>query len=251
MFYLSKILPIFVLPTGVTILLVAAGLILRRAGLAWAGVVVLFLAATPFVSGKAMRAAEGWQVRQAVASAPSAQAIVVLSHGRMQPPGAAGVSEWVDADRFYGGIDLYKAGKAPLLIFTGGWSPWRPDAEPEGDVLIRYALDLGIPREKMLTTAKVSNTDEEAKAVATLLAKHSLRGSRILLVTSAFHMRRAEMIFASAGLDPAPFPVDFKASESNSLSILGFLPNADSLGRTETALRELYGVVFYRLILGR
>jgi uncharacterized SAM-binding protein YcdF (DUF218 family) len=249
-FYLSKILPIFVLPTGVTILLVAAGLILRRAALCWAGVAVLFLAATPFVSGKAMRAAEGWQVRQTVSTAPSAHAIVVLSHGRIQPPGQAGISEWVDADRFYGGVDLYKAGKAPLLIFTGGWSPWQPDAEPEGDVLIRYALDLGIPREKMLATAKVSNTEEEARAVAAMLAKRPGGGSRILLVTSAFHMRRAQMVFVHAGLDAVPFPVDFNAPSGNSLSLLGFLPNAQSLSRTETALREFYGLLYYRLILG-
>lgn len=237
------------MPTGITILLVIAGLILRRAALCWGGVLLLWLAATPFVSGNAMRAAEGWQVRQPVSASAKAQAIIVLSHGRIQPPGDPKASEWVDADRFYGGIHLYKASKAPLLVFTGGWVPWQPDAEPEGDVLIRYATDLGVPRGSMLTTPKASNTDEESRAVAALLAKQLKSANRpqILLVTSAFHMRRAQMLFRRAGMDVLPFPVDFRVPAGSGVSALDFVPNAASLSQTETALRELYGIAFYSL----
>lgn len=238
------ILPLFLLPTGITILLVVAGLILRRAALCWTGIVLLSLAGTPFVSGEAMRAAEGWQVRQPVSEAPTAHAIVVLSHGRVLPPG--------NADRFYGGIELFKAGKAPVLIFTGGWVPWQPNAESEGEVLMRYAADLGIPRDRMRTTAKVSNTEEESRAVAALIAKHMGTGAspRVLLVTSAFHMRRAQMLFARAGIEPVPFPVDFKVPARNAFTPLDLLPNAHSLSQSETALRELYGLAFYRLFRG-
>ena len=52
------------------------------------------------------RAAEGWQTRKAISTVPVAQAIVVLSAGRVQPPGAPDVSEWGDADRFYGGVQF-------------------------------------------------------------------------------------------------------------------------------------------------
>jgi hypothetical protein len=33
------------------------------------------------------------------------------------------MSEWTDGDRFWGGIALYQAGKATVLVFTGGKSP--------------------------------------------------------------------------------------------------------------------------------
>lgn len=87
----------------------------------------------------------------------------------MLAPGDPSVSEWNDADRFFGGIELYRAGKAPLVIFTDGWVPWRPAAEPEGRVLIRYAKDLGVPPEDLLTTDKVVNTEEEAAAIVAAL----------------------------------------------------------------------------------
>ena len=61
MIYLHKILPVFVLPIGITLLLVLAGLRLHRRSLTWSGVAVLWLSSTPFISALAVRAAEGWQ----------------------------------------------------------------------------------------------------------------------------------------------------------------------------------------------
>jgi hypothetical protein len=49
--------------------------------------------------------------------------VSVLSEGRLVAPGNAAVSEWKDADRFFGGVELFKAGKSPLLVFTGGAAP--------------------------------------------------------------------------------------------------------------------------------
>jgi uncharacterized SAM-binding protein YcdF (DUF218 family) len=249
--YLHKILPIFLLPTGITLILVAAGLLLRWRVLCWTGLAVLWLASTPLVGGMTMRAVEGGQVRQPAVAAPQGDAIVVLSGGRMLAPGKDGISEWTDADRFYGAVELYKSGKAPLLVFTGGWAPWQPDAWPEGDVLIAHATSLGIPRDRLLTTGKVLNTREEADAVARLLAQRFGTGNkpRVLLVTSAFQMRRAAMLFAGAGVSVTPFPVDFKVSAGDTLTILAFLPSAASLNLTETALREFYGILYYRLVL--
>jgi len=247
--YLNKILPIFLLPTGITLLLVVAGFALRRVAVCWMGITVLWLASTPLVSNEVMRAAEGWQVRQLLSAVPTAQAIVALSAGRVQPPGQPDVSEWTDADRFYGAIELYKANKALLVIFTGGWVPWQSNARPEGHVLIRYAEDLGIPRDHMLTTARVTNTEEESRAVAALLAQRmgANAAPRVSLVTSAFHMRRAQMLFARADLEVVPFFVDFKVPARDSFTPLKLLPNAESLSQSETALRELYGLGFYGL----
>jgi len=72
-----------------------------------------------------MRAVEGWQVRQPAASAPKADAIVVLSGMLRVVPGTHDTAEWRDAvDRFDAGVELARAGKAPLLVFTSEWYPW-------------------------------------------------------------------------------------------------------------------------------
>lgn len=251
MIYLHKIIPFFLLPIGLTLLLVLSGVALRRRGLCWLGIIVLWLAGMPFVSNFAMRIAEGWQVRQSIATLAEVDAIVVLSGGRVLAPGNPPVSEWDDADRFFAGIELFKAGKAPLLIFTGGWAPWQPQVQPEGQVLIPYAVDLGVQHASMLTTGKVVNTAEESHAVAGLLAAKRGGGEakpQVLLVTSAFHMRRAKLLFERVGLKVVAFPVDFQVSTGEELTPFDFFPSVNSLSRTETALREFYGVLFYRII---
>lgn len=215
---------------------------------------MLWLSSTPLFGNFLVRSVEGWGERIQATDAPSSDAIVVLSGGRIVSPGFAGISEWHDADRFYGGVELFLADKAPLLVFTGGWTQWEPMAKPEGEILIEYARALGVPAAKMLTTSKVLNTAEEAKAVAELLAERQIQSKdpawqfRILLVTSAFHMHRAQWLFERAGMIVIPFPVDFQVSEGRVLSVVDFMPGAGALKQTELALREVYGRIFYWVV---
>ena len=73
--------------------------------------------------------------------------------------------EWGDSDRFFGGIALYKAGKAQKLVFTGGIMPWDKAKKTEGEVLKEYAISIGIPNEKIFVSKDVENTADEAVAV--------------------------------------------------------------------------------------
>ena len=72
----------------------------------------------PLVSGSLMRAIEGRADRIPASDAPIADAIVVLSGYRIIAPGRAAISEWTDPDRFFCGVELFKAEKSPLLVFT-------------------------------------------------------------------------------------------------------------------------------------
>jgi len=243
--YLNKILPLFVLPLGIVIMLVVAGTIRRRRSLVWAGLAILWVCATPLVANPLARLLEGGAIRQPAETQAPGDAIVVLSSGRVTAPGPAAISEWGDPDRFFGGVELFAAGKAPLLVFTGGAVPWAPDDPPEGTLLRRHAVALGVPADRIAVTGSVVNTAEEASAVAQLLRERGLERARVLLVTSAFHMSRASFLFESAGLEVHPFPVDFFVTASDP-TILDILPTAGALGRTSLAIRELYGRLFYR-----
>ena len=47
------------------------------------------------------------------------------------------MSEWEDPARFLAGLDLYPAGKAPRLLFTGGASPFRPGQPLKASVICK------------------------------------------------------------------------------------------------------------------
>jgi uncharacterized SAM-binding protein YcdF (DUF218 family) len=252
MLYLAKILPIFVLPIGVIILLLVLSLVLRRRALAVAALGVLWLSSTPLVSDALMRAAEGWQVRQPVASAPTADAIVVLSGMLHVVPGREPTAEWSDAvDRIDAGVALALADKAPLLVFTSEWFPWDAAGLDKGRLLADRAVERGVARDRIHVTRRVSDTADEASAVSDALTARgrSHAPASVMLVTSAFHMRRSALLFTRAGLSVTPFPVDFRTSaEPRSFGQL--LPQAGSLSNTEIALREFYGYLYYRIIKG-
>lgn len=254
MIYLSKILPILFLPLGITIILILIGLTIGRRLLIVLALVLLYVCSTPFVGRQALKLIEGDAVRGLPQDAPSVDAIVVLSSGRNVAPGKAKISEWEDANRFFGGIELYAAGKAPLLIFTGGAAPWEPGALSEGEILKLYAHWFGVPLESIKTTEKVFNTAAEAAAVAHLMnvrSPHNVNEaaniSRILLVTSAFHMPRAKAQFEAQGFHVSEYPVGFIVSTESQISILDLCPSAVALSQTELALREFYGRGFYSL----
>jgi uncharacterized SAM-binding protein YcdF (DUF218 family) len=149
--------------------------------------------------------------------------------------------EWGDPDRFFGGIALFKAGKAQKLIFTGGKMPWDKAKKTEGAVLKEYAISNGIPSEKIFVTKDVENTAEEAQVVKELISP----SKRIILVTSAFHMNRAQRLFEKQGFIVMPYKVDYMTAGENEMTIKDFLPSAGNLELTERGVREILGRLYY------
>ena len=181
-----------------------------------------------------------------------ADGIVVLSTGRHLPPGNTKIIEWQDPDRFFAGINLYRANKSKRLIFTGGVNPLGSKLPPEGDIYLSEAISMGIPKKSLFTTYPVFNTLQEAKAIGKLLNEEILsKEKKIILVTSAFHMKRAKTVFEREGMEVIPYPVDFK-SEKNFSSVLKnpikWMPNSYHLKESSIAIREIIGRIIYKAI---
>ena len=70
---------------------------------------------------------------------------------------------------------------------------------------------------------------------------------KIILVTTGWHMPRAAWLFRRAGVECVIFPVDFRNNADRQLTLIDYLPTASALINTETALREMYGNLFYRV----
>lgn len=103
----------------------------------------------------------------------------------------------------------------------------------------------------MLTTGRMRNAAEEAAAVAALLRQHGISEAdsapHVLLVTAAFHMPRSVTLFERQALRVTPFPVDFRQDVARRASVRDLVPSGQALFEIETALRELYGRIVYRV----
>ena len=240
MLFLNKLLPAFVLPIG----LVAALMLLAAwKKTRWAALLACFalLAASTGVVGNALlRLLEESYPARSIGSLPEADAVLVLG-GIMSPAKDAGfVPEWSEAvERFNAGVEITRRDKARVLLFTGD------TRGSEGTALQREALERGVPRERTAVIGAVGNTADEAAQLKKYAAQHGLK--RVVLVTSAWHLPRAMRQFKGAGVELIPFPVDYRGLANRQLPYLDWIPNAGSLGKTEMALRECYGMAFYAL----
>jgi uncharacterized SAM-binding protein YcdF (DUF218 family) len=244
MIYLHIILPIFVLPIMLVIILILIGLIKNKKKLIYIAIGLLYILSTPIFSNNFFKLVEGTEYRKPISTIDSADALVVLS-GMLEinEVGNSTYVEWGDPDRFFGGVALFKAGKAQKLIFTGGKMPWDKAKKTEGDILKEYAISNGIPSEKILVTKDVENTADEALAVKELISP----SKRIILVTSAYHMFRAKRLFEKQGFNVIAYKVDYKTSRNETKTIMDFLPSAEDLKLTETGIREIIGRLFYQI----
>ena len=246
MIYVHKILPLLFSPIIIVVVLILSGLVFKRYFLIYLAVFALVISSTPIVATSLVKYLEGNQVHLSADEIKPADAIVVLGGMLTSVRTTHGIEfEWVDPDRFFGGIDLVLANKAHYLIFAGGKLPWEKSFTTESVFLKKKSSNYRISEGRILFTKPVENTNEEAKAVKELLdEKLGLQPKSIILVTSAFHMERARALFNQNGFIVTAYPVDFK-SDISDLTPMSFMPSAYALKDIEFALRELMGRLYY------
>ena len=246
--HLNKVLPLFCLPLGFSMLLILIGLVLdpKRRGrwLSIAGISILTICSIPFVSDRLIYQLEKRYPAMSISKCPHADAIVILGGILSEIQRDPELLDWHEAvERFEHAVTLYKAGKAPAILLTTGMEN---DAQTEGAHLKRAAIGHGVPANAILQTAKSDNTAGEAVNVAALAARNEIRS--IILVTSANHMPRAMLLFERTGLKVTAFPVDYQTGFDHTYNAEDFLPDAEGLAKSQRAFRELYGLLFYTVL---
>lgn len=137
-----------------------------------------------------------------------ADVIVVLG----SPSNANGKPSTIQRSRVDKGIALYKQGLTNKLLFTGG-AAWNEFVESE--TMKKYAVENGIPDAAILTETKSNNTDENAKFSYQILKEQ--RFSKVIVVTSPFHTRRAGFLYKQYPLEVqrsvAPYPYELRRKD--------------------------------------
>ncbi len=200
----------------------------------------LYVTSTAYFADTLMASLESRYPPRAVSKTESAEAIVVLggatngaTHGhRLGDMNAQG-------DRLLHAVALYKAGKAPRIVVSGGSRSWEA---PESALMSEILQQMGVPEEAILEERVSRNTLENARNTHKLLEKEGI-GS-VLLVTSAFHMHRAETMFRLQGVSVVPSATDYQIVTSPPI-VPKWLPTTADLQRSTFALKEYVGFYAY------
>ena len=249
--YLSKLIPLFIYPLGFALMLsiLAAGILGLSVRLArlflLVAVSVLWVASTPIFADHLGLTLERRYPPVAVEATPTADAIVVLGGGVEGPAPPRLTLDLSDAaDRVLHAARLYRAGKAPVVVVSGGVIPWLGSDIPEARSMQTLLEEWGVPGASILAEGASRNTYENAVFTRQLLADQGLH--RVLLVTSAMHMPRALATFTSAGIDAVPAATDFTVTYRDHRTVIDFLPDARALSHTTDAIKEYIGYAYYR-----
>ncbi len=253
--YLSKIIPLFFYPIGLSTFLTLLGLFwiwrkrLRRAvssiGLA---IFVLLFFSAPVVSRWLLDSLESQYPATPFEKMPKVQAIVVLGGSIAFPNYHHRDVELMDSsDRILQAARLYKAQKAPIILMSGGNIDFlgSSDLPPESQLMAQLAVEFGVPKEVLLTETTSRNTYENAKNSWAVLQPKGIK--QILLVTSAFHMPRSVAIFRKIGFTVIPATTDFRSGDGAEDFLLAILPSAEALNDSTLVLKEWVGLFAYRL----
>ena len=248
-YFLSKLLPIFVYPLGFAIILCFLGLLLGMAGRKhWAAlsilsaIMILWVSSTSVFADFLLNSLERKYPAVTVEDLPGADAIVILGGmTRGIVPGTSISDLSGSVDRLFFGAKLYKANKAPVVIISGGGAQ---GFVSEAEMMAGFVEALGVPLKDILLEQKSRNTYQNGVNTLLILKEQNL--DRVLLVTSASHMKRAIAVFHSLGVSVIPAVTDFQVVEKESL-LIDWLPTADALRMTTGAIKEYVGWLYYSL----
>ncbi len=245
-------------PLSIGMLMVAVGLVLvlfrKRKAVLWTlGVsfIWFWFWSMPFVgSWLALTLEKDYPVRLAE-DMPEADAIAIMGGGVCGTTNYPYASLKDGADRAWHAARLWKAGKAPIII------PSNIGAELAD---VKLLVELGVPREAVILEDKAVNTEENAKFVVQILAtassakameaRSNAKGAKVLLVTSACHMKRSLYMFQKYApeIECIPAATDYQALPWRDYPFRWrhILPDAGAFVRNNAFIHEYIGYYGYK-----
>ena len=179
--------------------------------------------------------------------APPLDALLVLGGGTsLRPWGGAQLGP--AGDRVMTAARMYHRGEARHIICSGtsigGLD--QPDARDLGAEAREILTDLGVPAKAITVVPGPRNTKEEIARYAVLMQEPAWRDkTRVGMLTSAWHLRRAMRQADRAGLSVLPVAADFKGDVFTP-RIMAMIPSGNGFYRTKLAMWEIIGAAVGR-----
>jgi len=227
----------------------------RQRAAAWVASIAfvgLWLGSTPAIAELSLDLLEGQYPALTPEATPAADAIVLLGGALVgaRPPQRPTFTLGPASSRIWHAAALYRAGKAKWIIVAAGNVPRFRDHQAEADAIADILVDLRVPPEAIIRETTSRNTRENARNTWPLTQK--LGVNRVLLVTSAQHMRRALQTFVTVWGEGAPELIpavtDVRGGSEDSSALKLWLPSLDALITVTKSLKEFAGLAALAII---
>lgn len=133
------------------------------------------------------------------------------------------------------GVHLTLKNPESKLIVTGNGA----GEVQEAFLMKQFALEMGLPADRIIVEDKSMNTKDHPVYLEPILKNH-----KFLLVTSAYHMRRALKNFRAHGLDGIPAPTDYMNKDQAGISAESFIMRGENLSLNDRLMTETYSSIW-------
>ncbi|HEY1061158.1 MAG TPA: YdcF family protein [Daejeonella sp.] len=245
-FYLSKILTFLISPTVIILGILILALIVNkpalRRKLLIASLGLLLFFSNPFIINQLLKY---WEPKSNMNNMQVYDAGIVLSGfmGRDKESGRLSFGE--GADRLTEGLIQYRKGRIKTIIISGGSGSLVDDTRES--ILAKTFLieNCNVPDSVVIIDTVSRNTYENAVESKKIMNAAGLRTA--IMITSAWHMRRAEGCFKKVGLEVDIHPVDGMYHGQGSTPSDLFIPNTWNIVHWENLMHEIAGIIIYKL----
>jgi len=245
-FVISKILGYLLRPVLWILILFIIGLLTkkpkRKKYFIRSSLILLIIFSNPFVL---IQFARWWDVKPAKLAADSNYSCAIVLGGYGSEDANKDGYFNASADRFIQAVKLKAEGRVSHLLITGGTGRLFPTDFRESDWVLSQLRDLKIPDSSILIEDRSRNSYENAVFSKRMFDSMSLKPP-YLLITSAYHMRRARYIYKKQGLDVIAYPCNYLEGRG-AISFSDFIPSGSALNHWEFYIREVVGYAVYAI----
>lgn len=156
----------------------------------------------------------------------------------------------LSSQRFTTALELYRKGVVEHILLTGGSGNLLENSFNEADWVKEQLLKMGIPASAILVERNSRSTLENAEFSKKVIDSANLAPPYVL-VTSAFHMRRASWIFKKEGMDVISYSCNDIIDKDKKTSFIDILPNIHVLDTWPYYIREMIGLLMYKIEIKR
>jgi uncharacterized SAM-binding protein YcdF (DUF218 family) len=254
MFLLKKMVSVWLMPVPFCLTLLVIGLWLvwssKRINLGrfflTCGVILLLLFSNRFVSNWLLRPlelayppvpelAEGATLP---AELTNCRTVVVLGGGHVDASQLAAINKLSSASRarLVEGVRIFLLLPEARLVVSGRGAA---NQLSHAAVQAQAAVSLGVPNDSIVRLESTRDTEEESEELSRLLGEEPF-----VLVTSAWHLRRATALMRHQRLNPIPGPCDYMSRPISNRTWKDFTWDTESLSRSTWAVYERLGFLW-------
>ena len=252
-YILSKVIGFFIRPFNVIVILAVLSFVIRgkiwRKRLRWVAVGVFVFFSMPFIYDVFILM---WEVPAVpIHEINGTYEVAVVLGGTAdveREPRDRLFFQHGGAERITHAVNLYKAGKVKKILFTGGNPRLFEDPKRDNRPIYDFYLMCGVAPEDIIMESASRNTHENALFVKRLLEQKGLEG-RVILLTSAYHMRRAVACYRKVGLEVTGFSTDFYSPKpQDRWRFESFVPSPMIMDYWGRLIKEWVGYLAYRML---